>query len=118
MKRFSFVAIRAVALVVMLFSGDTRTAEAVTCSPMELIPCFDAIISSTPPSDTCCSKLKEQIPCLCGYLNDPTLKRFLTIPTLQGLLALVELHILLSVKSCLIRISIGCIGLACCQVLI
>ncbi|XP_022765884.1 non-specific lipid-transfer protein 2-like [Durio zibethinus] len=54
--------------------SDTHTAEAVTCNATELMPCLEAITSSTPPSETCCSKLREQTPCLCGYLEDPTLK--------------------------------------------
>ena len=80
MKRFSFVALCAMALVVMLFSGETRTAEAVTCNFMELSPCLDAIMSSRPPSDICCSRLREQTPCLCGYLADPSLIQFFNDP--------------------------------------
>ncbi|XWS21823.1 hypothetical protein CRYUN_Cryun30bG0088300 [Craigia yunnanensis] len=80
MKRFSFVALCVVALVVMLFSGEKCTAEPVTCSPTELGPCLEAITSSTPPSETCCSKLREQTPCLCGYLQDPNLKPLVDNP--------------------------------------
>ncbi|XWS75500.1 hypothetical protein CRYUN_Cryun01aG0094500 [Craigia yunnanensis] len=80
MKRVSFVAFCVVALAVVLFSGETRTAEAVTCDPSQLSPCAPAITSSTPPSATCCSKLKEQQPCLCGYLKNPALKQFVGNP--------------------------------------
>ncbi|KAF2313815.1 hypothetical protein GH714_013611 [Hevea brasiliensis] len=30
------------------------------------------------PSTTCCRKVREQRPCLCGYLKDPNLKHFLS----------------------------------------
>ncbi|XP_022759948.1 non-specific lipid-transfer protein 2-like [Durio zibethinus] len=80
MNTFSFVSFCAVALVVLLFSGETRTAEAVTCDASQLSPCLAAITSSKPPSATCCSKLKEQQPCFCGYLKNPTLKQFVDNP--------------------------------------
>lgn len=44
-------------------------AESVTCNVSELSPCADAIIKGTPASPACCAKLKEQIPCLCGYMK-------------------------------------------------
>ncbi|CAL5372647.1 unnamed protein product [Camellia sinensis] len=36
-----------------------------TCNPTELSSCVGAITSNTPPSKLCCSKIKEQKPCLC-----------------------------------------------------
>ncbi|XVF81892.1 hypothetical protein PTKIN_Ptkin15bG0192400 [Pterospermum kingtungense] len=80
MKRVSFVAFCVVALVVVVLSGETRKAEAVTCAPTELSPCLPAITSSAPPSAGCCSKLKEQKPCLCGYLKDPTFQQYINNP--------------------------------------
>ncbi|XVF20750.1 hypothetical protein REPUB_Repub12eG0030000 [Reevesia pubescens] len=80
MKRFSFVALCVVALVVALFSGETHTVEAVTCDPSQLSACSAAFTSSMPPSTTCCSKLKEQKPCFCGYLKNPTLKQYINNP--------------------------------------
>ncbi|XVE72122.1 hypothetical protein DITRI_Ditri11bG0013100 [Diplodiscus trichospermus] len=80
MKRVPFVALCVVAVVVVLLSGETRTAEAVTCNPSELSPCLAAITSSTPPSTTCCSRLKQQQPCFCGYLKNPALKQFVGNP--------------------------------------
>ncbi|MBA0655475.1 hypothetical protein Goklo_007955, partial [Gossypium klotzschianum] len=74
MKRVSFVALCVVALAVVLFSGESRTAEAVTCNPAELSPCIPALESSSAPSRDCCSKLKAQQPCLCGYIKNPSLK--------------------------------------------
>ncbi|MBA0879797.1 hypothetical protein Goshw_027858 [Gossypium schwendimanii] len=80
MKRVSFVALCVVALAVVLFSGESRTAEAVTCNPGELAPCSPALTSSTPPSSACCSKLKAQQPCLCGYIKNPSLKQYVNSP--------------------------------------
>ncbi|KAG8474514.1 hypothetical protein CXB51_031387 [Gossypium anomalum] len=80
MKRVSFVALCVVALAVVLFSGESRTAEAVTCNPTELAPCSAALTSPTPPSSTCCSKLKAQQPCLCTYIKNPSLKQYVNNP--------------------------------------
>ncbi|KAG4911437.1 hypothetical protein JHK84_051913 [Glycine max] len=55
-------------------------AEAVTCSPVELSPCLGAITSSSPPSTTCCQKVREQRPCLCGYLKNPSLRPYVNSP--------------------------------------
>ncbi|XVE60870.1 hypothetical protein DITRI_Ditri05aG0161600 [Diplodiscus trichospermus] len=77
MKRFSLVALCVVALVVVLLSGEKCTAaDPVTCDPAELAPCLEAFTSPTPPSDICCSNLKEQSPCLCGYLEDPNIGKY------------------------------------------
>ncbi|KAE8703866.1 putative non-specific lipid-transfer protein AKCS9 [Hibiscus syriacus] len=58
----------------------TRTAEAVTCDVSELSPCMAAITSPKPPTTTCCSKLKEQRPCFCQYLKNPTIKQLVDSP--------------------------------------
>ncbi|XP_020594277.1 non-specific lipid-transfer protein 2-like [Phalaenopsis equestris] len=50
---------------------------ALTCNPMELSPCMSAILSSAPPSASCCSKLKEQQPCFCQYEKNPQLKGYM-----------------------------------------
>ncbi|KAJ0264373.1 Bifunctional inhibitor/lipid-transfer protein/seed storage 2S albumin superfamily protein [Hirschfeldia incana] len=71
----SLFAIAAVLLVIL-----APAAEAVTCSPMQLSPCAAAITSSSPPSALCCAKLKEQKPCLCGYMRNPSLRRFVSSP--------------------------------------
>ncbi|CAL0317315.1 unnamed protein product [Lupinus luteus] len=55
-------------------------AEAVTCSPVELSPCLGSITSSSPPSSTCCQKLREQRPCLCGYIKNPNLGQYVNSP--------------------------------------
>nr|P86809.1 RecName: Full=Non-specific lipid-transfer protein 2; AltName: Full=Allergen Api g 6.0101; AltName: Allergen=Api g 6 [Apium graveolens Rapaceum Group] len=51
-----------------------------TCSAVQLSPCLAAITKNTPPSAACCNKLKEQKPCLCGYLKDPNLKNYVNSP--------------------------------------
>ncbi|CAI9752981.1 unnamed protein product [Fraxinus pennsylvanica] len=61
--------------VVVLLLGELHETEAVNCSPLELSSCAEAIMMSLPPSGACCSKLKEQEPCLCGYIKDPSLSQ-------------------------------------------
>ncbi|KAB2611859.1 non-specific lipid-transfer protein 2-like [Pyrus ussuriensis x Pyrus communis] len=68
-----------VAMVVAL-CDEARTVEAVTCSPLELSPCLEAIRSGAPPSATCCEKLKEQQPCFCEYIKNPVLKPYIDNP--------------------------------------
>ncbi|XP_039049055.1 non-specific lipid-transfer protein 2-like [Hibiscus syriacus] len=80
MKRVSFVALCVVALAVVTFSGEIFTAEAVTCSPTELSACLPAFTSTAAPSTNCCSKLKEQQPCFCTYIKNPSLKQYINNP--------------------------------------
>jgi len=77
MKKVVFLAIVVVAVVVMEVAPK---AEGVTCSPVELSPCLGAITSSSPPSSTCCQKVREQRPCLCGYLQNPSLRNYVNSP--------------------------------------
>ncbi|KAK4749172.1 hypothetical protein SAY87_026621 [Trapa incisa] len=58
-----------------------RQADAVTCSPLELSPCISAITSPSTPSPQCCSKVREQRPCLCGYLKTPSIRPYVDSPT-------------------------------------
>ncbi|XP_019151832.1 PREDICTED: non-specific lipid-transfer protein 2-like [Ipomoea nil] len=78
-KGHTLVAVYIIMAAAMLI-GKLEVSEAVTCSATELSPCASAIISGTPPSAACCSKLKEQKPCLCGYLKNPTLRQFVNSP--------------------------------------
>ncbi|XP_009777694.1 non-specific lipid-transfer protein 2-like [Nicotiana sylvestris] len=75
----SFAAIILVVTLV-LFLGEFLVTEAVTCSVVELSPCAGAISSPQPPSSACCAKLKEQKPCLCGYLKNPNLRPYVNSP--------------------------------------
>ncbi|XP_030955885.1 non-specific lipid-transfer protein 2-like [Quercus lobata] len=80
MKKASYVVLCAMAVVAMLLFEAPLMAKAVTCSPLQLSSCIAAITSSAPPSSTCCTKLREQRPCLCGYLKDPNLRQYVNSP--------------------------------------
>ncbi|XP_022148226.1 non-specific lipid-transfer protein 2-like [Momordica charantia] len=82
MKKLSITGLRLWLLVVAIAALliGARVTEAVTCSPTELSPCVTAILSGMPPSSACCSKLREQKPCLCGYLRNPNLKPYVQSP--------------------------------------
>ncbi|PON77512.1 Bifunctional inhibitor/plant lipid transfer protein/seed storage helical domain containing protein [Parasponia andersonii] len=47
---------------------------AAVCEPTELISCLNKFRGSQ--SKPCCSKLQEQEPCLCGYIEDPKLAEY------------------------------------------
>ncbi|KAK4284171.1 hypothetical protein QN277_001039 [Acacia crassicarpa] len=74
------VGVSLMVLVLLVAVDLPRTAEAVTCSPIALSPCMAAILSSSPPSNECCDKLKEQKPCLCGYIKNPSLRQYVNSP--------------------------------------
>ncbi|KAL3824101.1 hypothetical protein ACJIZ3_020130 [Penstemon smallii] len=72
-------------LVVVVVAGDLQLgqvsrAAAISCNPVQLSPCANAITSSTKPSDTCCARIKQQRPCLCGYMKNPYLQKFINSP--------------------------------------
>nr|GME07158.1 non-specific lipid-transfer protein 2 [Ipomoea batatas] len=48
------------------------------CDVNQLSPCLSAFTSNAPPSNLCCQRLKQQKPCFCQYLKDPTLKQYLS----------------------------------------
>ncbi|XP_061337379.1 non-specific lipid-transfer protein 2-like [Gastrolobium bilobum] len=76
----SGVAVCAIVVMTLLVMEVIPITEAVTCSPVELSPCLGAITSSSPPSSTCCQKVREQRPCLCGYLKNPSLRQYVKSP--------------------------------------
>lgn len=78
MKRESKVML--VAMLVLMLLGESHISLAATCSPVQLSPCLGAIRSSSPPSKLCCTKIKQQKPCLCQYLKNPTLKKYVNSP--------------------------------------
>ncbi|GMJ06612.1 Tracheary Element Differentiation-related 4 [Hibiscus trionum] len=80
MKAPCMAVLAAAAVVVLLLLAEAEVSTAVTCSPTQLSPCVGAITSSSPPSQLCCSKIKEQKPCLCQYLRNPNLKKFVNTP--------------------------------------
>nr|ACM78620.1 non-specific lipid-transfer protein type 2 [Tamarix hispida] len=82
MNKVVFFTLLAVVVATTLL-GEAEIAEAVTCSPLQLSPCAGAITGSGPPSATCCSRLREQTPCLCGYYRDPNLRQYVNSPNAQ-----------------------------------
>ncbi|XP_010279351.1 PREDICTED: non-specific lipid-transfer protein 2-like [Nelumbo nucifera] len=67
-------------VVLVLLLNEAHISVAVVCRPTELASCASAITSSAAPSKMCCSKLKEQRPCLCKYLKDPNLQKLINTP--------------------------------------
>ncbi|KAK4490553.1 hypothetical protein RD792_001235 [Penstemon davidsonii] len=79
MKKSASVSIGAWFLVVVLVA-EVQDAAAVNCTPTELSPCLAAITGGGTPSQQCCDKLKEQKPCFCNYLKNPSLKPYVDSP--------------------------------------
>ncbi|KAG8373753.1 hypothetical protein BUALT_Bualt11G0057800 [Buddleja alternifolia] len=75
-----------VAMVVVLVAEVHETAAA-NCVPTELSPCLAAITGGSPPSPQCCSKLREQQPCFCGYSKNPALKPYVESPNAKKVAA-------------------------------
>ncbi|CAL0318879.1 unnamed protein product [Lupinus luteus] len=67
-------------LVFTLLVELSYKVDAENCNPEELSPCLQAITSNVPPPSTCCQKLREQIPCLCGDLQNPNLRQYVNSP--------------------------------------
>ncbi|CAL0318882.1 unnamed protein product [Lupinus luteus] len=67
-------------LVFTLLLEVSFKVDAVNCNLVELSPCLQAITSNVPPPSICYEKLREQIPCLCGYLQNPNVKQYLNFP--------------------------------------
>ncbi|XP_043694641.1 non-specific lipid-transfer protein 2-like [Telopea speciosissima] len=68
-------------MMMMLLLGEASLSmTAVSCNAIELSPCLQAMTSNSPPSETCCNKLKEQKPCLCQYVKDPNLHKYINSP--------------------------------------
>lgn len=74
------VALMAVAMMVVMMVVEVQVTKAVTCSAIQLSPCLEAITKSQKPTAACCNKLREQKPCLCGYIKDPNLKKYVNSP--------------------------------------
>ncbi|OVA04949.1 Bifunctional inhibitor/plant lipid transfer protein/seed storage helical domain [Macleaya cordata] len=76
--KVTYSSVLLIAMVLLLSKAQVSTA--VTCSAVQLAPCLGAITGSTPPSSACCTRLRAQKPCLCGYLRDPTLRQYVNTP--------------------------------------
>ncbi|KAJ0041924.1 hypothetical protein Pint_18724 [Pistacia integerrima] len=77
MKKISIALM--LSLVVMVLIKEVHVAEA-ACNPTELSSCASSVISAAKPSRACCSKLRKQKACLCGYLKDPNLRKYVNFP--------------------------------------
>ncbi|KAL5726549.1 hypothetical protein ACHQM5_009587 [Ranunculus cassubicifolius] len=73
MKASFFTNFVALILLISLVNGSM----AATCDATQLSPCLSAMMSATPPSRACCTKLKSQQPCLCQYMKNPSLKQYI-----------------------------------------
>ncbi|CAN4098280.1 unnamed protein product [Withania somnifera] len=69
-----------VTVLVLLLLAEAHISLAATCNPVQLSPCLGAISSSSPPTKLCCSRIKQQKPCLCQYLKNPNLKKYVNSP--------------------------------------
>lgn len=76
-KVCSFVAVM---LVTILVCDQFGANEAATCSASQLSPCLGAIQGGTAPSQDCCARLKNQQPCICGFMKDPNLRQYVNSP--------------------------------------
>ncbi|KAJ7943110.1 non-specific lipid-transfer protein 2-like [Quillaja saponaria] len=76
-----------VVFVLLLLSETRVSMAAVNCNPLELSSCASAMTTSNPPTAVCCSKLKEQRPCLCQYLKDPKLQKLVNSPNAKKVAA-------------------------------
>lgn len=83
MKKFSSDAALVVVMVALVLSVEV--SGQVTCRAVELSPCLSPITNGSPPSGTCCTKLREQRPCLCQYLRDPNLRPYVSSPNAEKL---------------------------------
>ncbi|KAJ8773080.1 hypothetical protein K2173_028257 [Erythroxylum novogranatense] len=70
----------AIGTLLVLLMAEAELTMAVTCNPFQLSPCAAAITSGAPPSPLCCTRLKEQKPCLCQYLKDPRFGSYVNSP--------------------------------------
>ncbi|WMV18173.1 hypothetical protein MTR67_011558 [Solanum verrucosum] len=77
MKKGSSISAILLVTTLVILLGELLVVESVICDIAELQPCTDAIIKSQPPSPACCTKLIEQLPCICGYIEDPKLKPYI-----------------------------------------
>ncbi|KAL8249158.1 hypothetical protein R6Q59_006026 [Mikania micrantha] len=79
MRPITHTTLCAAVILLMILAGSQETV-AVTCQAMQLAPCAAAISSASPPSNLCCTKIKEQRPCLCQYMKNPNLKKYVSSP--------------------------------------
>ncbi|GFZ12231.1 hypothetical protein Acr_23g0006160 [Actinidia rufa] len=74
------IVVGALLMVSLVLVYEAEVCLGVTCDPLELSPCLSAIVNGSPPSKQCCTKLKQQVPCLCQYIKDPNFSKYVTNP--------------------------------------
>ncbi|KAI7758153.1 hypothetical protein M8C21_010600 [Ambrosia artemisiifolia] len=92
-----FLAVTALPLLVlMLIVGVTHSAlkpPTAICHPRQLQPCWKPIRLGIPPPPLCCTRLKKQRSCMCGYFKNPKIAKFWRSPNAKKV-----------AKACLVRI--------------
>ncbi|KAH7658429.1 Bifunctional inhibitor/lipid-transfer protein/seed storage 2S albumin protein [Dioscorea alata] len=79
MKPLFVLSFISMVLLLLLFLLQSSTVMSVDCNVGELICCADPI-STGVATQQCCSKLKEQEPCLCQYKNNPFFGGYVNSP--------------------------------------
>ncbi|KAG5527977.1 hypothetical protein RHGRI_028791 [Rhododendron griersonianum] len=87
MKKGSCASLLCALVVVLVVLPEARVTEAVTCNSSELGPCLGVFTSGQAPSANCCNKLKEQQPCLCGYIKNPNFSKYVNSPNARKVVA-------------------------------
>ncbi|KAK9071400.1 hypothetical protein SSX86_009974 [Deinandra increscens subsp. villosa] len=79
-KVFALPLLFVVVLLAVIVTQTEAVEEAVACDPRQLMPCMSSIMHGTPPPALCCSKLKQQKPCMCGYIKNPKFAKYVKSP--------------------------------------
>ncbi|KAL4205440.1 hypothetical protein AMTRI_Chr01g114610 [Amborella trichopoda] len=75
-----------VVVVVMVSMANVSIGGcAASCNSQGLNVCAGALFNFIPPSTSCCSKLKQQAPCMCQYSKDPHLHNFIASPNAKNI---------------------------------
>ncbi|KAF8676257.1 hypothetical protein HU200_047129 [Digitaria exilis] len=80
MKLYAVLLLLLEAMLAAPFTTVCRASRAgppPKCDPLALRPCAPVVIYGARPSGECCSKLREQMPCLCRYRKNPDLGRYI-----------------------------------------
>lgn len=81
MKACTTAAAAVVVVVVVLLLGEANVSvDAAICNPRDLNVCSAAFSSNSRPPPACCTKIKEQKPCYCQYIKDPSIGPLLRSP--------------------------------------
>ncbi|WVZ55147.1 hypothetical protein U9M48_005847 [Paspalum notatum var. saurae] len=67
-------------VLVLVLSSSSAAAAASSCNAAQLAPCAPALASGAKPSAGCCSSLKAQQSCFCGYAKNPAYARYINSP--------------------------------------